>query len=93
MKAVLVTTEYRGVFFGYLDENESDLPTKAVLRDTRCCVYWAKSVRGVLGLAAKGPNKECRVGFSVSRGEVWKVTGVFECSSEAVKAWEEGSWA
>lgn len=89
-RAVVVTTEFRGVFFGYV-ENAAELPAKIILRDCRCAVYW-QDTRGVLGLASSGPNKNCRIGPKVPQGELWKVTGVFDCSPEAVEAWELGPW-
>jgi hypothetical protein len=91
MKAIVVTTEFRGVFFGYV-EDESTLPESVTLKDARNCVYWSSSVKGVLGLAAGGPNKDCRVGSKVPSLTVWKITGVAECSDVAVKAWESEPW-
>src|SRR6185437_2017311 len=57
---VVVTTEHRGVFFGYLLEDKS--PDRVILEDARMCVYWSAKVHGVLGLAATGPDKDSRVG-------------------------------
>ena len=51
---VVVTTEHRGVFFGYLDGSRDS--ETALLRDAQMCVYWSADVRGVLGLAATGPS-------------------------------------
>lgn len=92
LKPVVVTTEYRGVFFGYLDESKSELPTKAMMTDVRCCIYWSAEVKGVLGLAAAAPNKDCRVGLKVPSADLWKITGVFDCTPESVTAWEMSPW-
>lgn len=91
MKAVLVTTEFRGVFFGYV-EDESTAPEKIILKDARCCVYWSSQTKGVLGLASVGPNKRCRIGPKVPAATIWKVTAVFECTDVAVSAWEGEPW-
>ena len=90
-RPVIVTTEFRGVFFGHVVDDK-ELPTKIVLRDARNCIYWSSDVRGVLGLAAGGPTKGCKIGPMVPTAYIWKVTGVFGCSEAAVKAWESGPW-
>ena len=84
-RPVLVTTEYRGVFFGYAEDTSGETIT---LKRARNCIYWAKSVGGFLGLAATGPNAECRIGAEVEQFEARKVTSVTEVSPAAVQAWE-----
>lgn len=87
---LLVTTEHKGVFFGYgipTDKSEIRL-TKA-----RMCVSWSADVRGVLGLASVGPSKSCRIGFEVPAITLRDVTAVVEVSPEAVHKWEQGPWA
>jgi hypothetical protein len=90
-KPVIVTTEHRGVFFGYI-ENDAKLPTEITLNGVRNCVYWSGQTKGVLGLAAQGPNKECRIGPKVPSATLWKVTGVFDCTPVATEAWESEPW-
>ncbi len=90
-KPVIVTTEHRGVFFGYV-ENDSELPISVELSGVRNCVYWSQQTKGVLGLAAKGPNSDCRIGPKIPDAKIWKVTGVFACTPEATEAWEQGPW-
>lgn len=90
-KAVVVTTEWRGVFFGYL-ESDAKYPARLVLTDARNCVYWGSSSKGVLGLAAKGPDKSSRIGPKIPRADLVKLTGIFECTPEAVAAWESEPW-
>src|SRR6185369_17229053 len=83
-RAVLVTTEHRGVFFGYADE--TDGPTIKLER-ARNCVYWSRDVRGFMGLASSGPSAQCRIGPSADitlRG----ITSVVEVTPEAVQRWE-----
>lgn len=89
-KPVIVTTEFRGVFFGYL--TESDAPTKVVLERARNCVSWTNQVKGVFGLAATGPDGSCRIGPSVPSIELWKITSVTECTPAAAEKWESGPW-
>ena len=88
---MVVTTEFRGVFFGYIEADNS--PSNVVLADARNCVYWTSSVRGVLGLAAAGPDKGCRIGPKVPRITLQKITSVAECTPEAVQKWESAPWS
>jgi hypothetical protein len=88
-RAVIVTTEYRGVFFGYAEDTDGDV---IKLREARNCVYWSPSVRGFMGLAATGPDKESKVGPAADI-EVRKITSVIECAPEAVAAWEGAPWS
>lgn len=87
-KAVVVTTQHRGVFFGYARETSGET---IFLRASRVCVYWDESVKGFGGLGAKGPGENCRVGPPVDM-EVRDITAVIFCSEEATRAWESGPW-
>lgn len=89
---VLVTTEYRGVFFGDLLEYNGGART-AKLRDARNCIAWSQDVRGVFGLAAIGPTKGCRIGPKVPSILLEKVTSVVEMTAAAVEAWETEPWS
>jgi len=73
MNPVLITTEFRGVFFGYTnDEGSKNLPESITLKDARNCIYWSSDCGGFLGLAAKGPSKDCRIGAKVSKLTLYK---------------------
>jgi hypothetical protein len=89
--AVLVTTEFRGVFFGYMNE----VPTNGsvTLKRARNCVYWSTDVKGFMGLAANGPSKNCKIGPAVPSITLNKVTAVVEVSPSAAAKWEEQPWA
>jgi hypothetical protein len=84
-RPVLITTEYRGVFFGYTTDTSGDT---VVLENTRNCIFWSRDVGGFLGLASTGPTASCRIGDTVSKGEVRKVTGVWEVSPDAELMWK-----
>lgn len=88
-RAVVVTTEHRGVFFGYADNTDGDV---IKLRAARNCVYWSSGVRGFMGLAATGPDKQSRVGPAADI-EVRKITSVILATEEAVAAWEAAPWS
>ncbi len=90
-RAVVVTTEHRGVFFGYL--NGGDPTAKVVvLDDAQMCVYWAADVNGVLGLAATGPSKSCRITPAVPSITLQAVTAVMDATDAAAKAWKDRPW-
>ena len=89
-KPVLVTTEHRGVFFGYMSEDNA--PADVALTHARLCLYWDTSMRGFLGLAESGPGAGCRVGPSVPALTLYKITSVTECTVAAVDRWEQAPW-
>jgi len=86
-KPVLITTEFRGVFFGYI-EKDKDLPDEITLTKVRNCIYWSASVGGFLGLAANGPDKECRIGAEVPELRLFKVTSVTPVTEIAEAKWK-----
>jgi hypothetical protein len=87
-RPVLITTEYRGVFFGYADDTSGDTVT---LKRARNCIYWSAATGGFMGLASRGPAKDSRIGERVSQIELRKVTSVVEVTPAAVEAWEAAS--
>lgn len=88
--ALVVTTEHRGVFFGYGKPTEEKT---IVLTGVRMCVYWPTSVHGVMGLATSGPLSGSRVSPAVPEMTLQDVTGVMQVTEEAVKQWEKGPWS
>lgn len=87
-RPVIITTEHRGVFFGYATDTDGDV---IVLKRARNCVYWSADVKGFMGLAATGPSKTCRVGPPADI-TVRAITAVLEVSPQAVAAWEASPW-
>jgi len=85
-KPVLVTTEFRGVFFGYV-KNEMKLPDEITLTKVRNCIYWSQSVGGFLGLASKGPDSQCKIGSEVPELRLFKITSISPVSEEAAQKW------
>lgn len=87
-RAVVVTTEHRGVFFGYTDDTSGDI---IALKRARLCLYWSTDVKGFMGLGGKGPTKGCKIGPPADI-ELRKITAVISCTPEAAKAWEAAPW-
>lgn len=87
---VIVTTQHRGVFFGY--GVPSDAATIRIER-ARMVVYWSADVRGVVGLANTGPTNGCRIGHQAPAITLRDVTAVIEVSDEAVQKFEAAPWS
>lgn len=88
-RPVLVTTEHRGVFFGYATNTDGDT---IKLRAARNVVYWPAANKGFLGLASDGPMSGARVGPAADI-EVRAITCVAECTLVAVARFEAQPWA
>jgi hypothetical protein len=84
-RPVLVTTEYRGVFFGYADDTSGENIT---LKNARNCIYWSSANGGFMGLASEGPAKGSRIGCKVTSIDLRRVTSVIEVTETARAAWE-----
>ena len=87
-RPVIVTTEHRGVFFGYAKDIDGET---IELKRARLCVYWSADVKGFMGLASSGPSAGCRIGPAADI-VVRKITAVLSVTPEAVKAWEAALW-
>lgn len=83
-RPVVVTTTHRGVFFGYATETGG--PT-IKLRSARMCIYWSADLRGIMGLASNGPNKNCKIGPEADI-ELRDITSVMECTPSAEEKWK-----
>ncbi len=88
-RAVMVTTEHRGVFFGYADDTDGD---QIKLRAARLCLWWSQDVKGFMGLASGGPTKGCRIGPPADI-TLRKITSVLEVAPAAAEAWEKAPWS
>lgn len=82
-RPVVVTTEHRGVFFGYATDTEG---ATIKLGGMRNCRYWSKDMQGFVGLAKLGPSSECLIGPAAD-AELRNITCVLEVTPEAEKKW------
>ena len=87
-RPVVVTTEYKGVFFGYTDDITG--PTIHLERG-RNCYSWSNDMRGFSGLAAFGPSPACKVGPTTDI-TLWGITAVLEVGPDAEKNWLAAKW-
>jgi hypothetical protein len=91
-RAVLVTTEHRGIFFGYLIGDITKEQVK--LRAVRNVVYFDTATKGFIGLASEGPTAACRVGPPAGdESTLFDITGVFAVTERAAKRFEDAPWA
>lgn len=88
-RPVMVTTQHRGVFFGYTAETKGPVMN---LRSARMCVYWSSDLRGVIGLAVIGPNKNCKISPAADI-QLSDVTMIAEVTKEAAEKWESAPWS
>lgn len=86
---LLVTTEHKGVFFGYGHITQDKIIR---LENARMCVYWAQDVRGIIGLAATGPTSGCRITAPCPAITLQGVTSIIEVSKEAEEKWAQATW-
>lgn len=82
-RPVIVTTEHRGVFYGYASETDGGTIT---LDRSRLCIYWSADVRGFMGLAANGPTAGCKIG-PPAKITLRNITAVLEVTPEAEEKW------
>lgn len=90
---VLITTDStkRGVFMGFIDPADAEKETLEA-SEVRMAVYWSQDVKGVLGLAAGGPTKSCRITAAAKKATLKGVTAVVEITDEALAAWRKEPW-
>lgn len=88
-RAVLVTTEHRGVFFGYARKTSGGTID---LRAARLCVYWTADLRGFMGLASHGPSSSCKIGPAADI-QLRDITSVVEVTAAATEKWEKAPWS
>ena len=83
-RPVIVTTEYRGVFFGYADDT---CGATIHLKRARMAIYFGTE-RGFMQLAETGPTPKSKISARADI-DVRKITAVVEVSPDAAKAWED----
>lgn len=76
---------------GFIDPKDADKETIEA-EEVRMAVYWSTDVKGVVGLAAHGPTKNCKITAAAKKAVLKGVTATLEVSEEAVKAWRKEPW-
>ncbi len=86
MKAVMVTTKHRGVFFGYVGDDTDINERTLALKNARCAIRW-RTTKGIAELAEDGPNKNSKIGATADIEALHDITGVWSVTEKAEKAW------
>ena len=90
---VVITTAYKGVFFGQLPNSADKTQKTLEIKEGQMCIYWSQGVHGVLGLAVAGPTKDCKITDSAPSITLQEVTSVIVTTKKAEIAWMEKPWA
>ena len=86
LKAILVTTQHRGVFYGEVPP-ETDLTQRTLaLQNARCAIRW-NTTNGVAELAEKGPNSDSKIGSKANIDALHDITAVWAVTDEAREKW------
>ena len=80
---VMVTTQWRGVFAGFL---ERDADTVVELSEVRSAIDW-NTQGGFLELAEVGPNQNSKIGNMAPYAKLQGITGLWHCTEAAQNAW------
>lgn len=88
-RPVLVTTEHRGVFFGYATDIDG---ATIELKRARLCIYWSADLKGFMGLASHGPTSGCRIGPAVESIVLRGITAVVAVTKGAAEKWGTAPW-
>ena len=83
---VVISTDKRGVFFGYIDPETIRDKTIRVER-ARMCVRWSAETGGFTGLAGAGPGAGSCIAPECPAITLHGVESVSEASPEAVERW------
>lgn len=92
LQPYVITTQHRGVFFGYCTPLNGHVPSELRLERARMCVYWPDTEHGVFGLASQGPLKGSRVGPAVPEVYLRDVTAAIGVTEGAIGRWETEPW-
>lgn len=87
MRPVLITTEYRGVFAGLI-EDDADLTARSMpLKAAKMAIYFG-TTRGVMELCDGGPTKNSKISLPADIPMLHGITAVFAISPQAWAKWE-----
>ena len=87
MKAILVTTKHRGVFFGYVDQGTNLADRTIGLINARMAIRWGTTL-GIAQLAATGPTDKSKIGARADIPVLHDVTAMWAVTDKAREAWE-----
>lgn len=83
-RSVIVTTEFRGVFYGTLIEDNA--PESVTLVGCRNVIRFG-TTNGFLQLVAAGPTSDTKLGSIASQVTLYKITSISDVSADAQAKW------
>ena len=87
MKNIIVTTQYRGVWFAQVEDGKDLTPkTLTDLKNCRMAIYW-NTQKGLHELAEIGPNDGSRISSPADIPVLHDVTAVFAVTDKAAEKW------
>lgn len=86
MKAILVTTEHRGVFYGEVPDYQDMTARTMALTGARMAIKWG-TTRGVAELAHTGPTPQSKIGSPADLPALHDITAVWTVTDEARERW------
>jgi hypothetical protein len=86
MKAVLVTTQHRGVFAGLVPDDQDMNARTIALKGAKMAIAWG-TTRGVMELAHTGPNSRSRISLPADISALHDITAIFDIRGEAWEKW------
>lgn len=86
LKPVIVCTEYKGVFFGYISTETPPSFEQLKLTNARMAIYWGTS-RGVMELAETGPTNKSKISAKANI-ELRKIIAIFDVTPQAEEVWK-----
>ena len=90
---VIVTTQHRGVFFGFADLEDIENREKITLTKVRNVLYWSRDTGGFLGLAGNGPTSQCRIGREAPEVVLHDITSCTKTTYAAAEAFGKAVWS
>ena len=89
MKAVLITTAHRGVWYAEVSE-KTDLTQKTLtnLKNCRMAIYWG-TTKGIQQLCETGPTSSSKISATSDIAVLHDITAVFSITDKAVLSWKE----
>lgn len=89
-RAILIHTSRNEIFFGYSTNELHE--EEMLLLEARNIVRYSADNRGMIGLAAVGPRKQCKVSYSVPELYVRNVVWACAVRAEAIAHFEAAIW-
>lgn len=84
---VLVTTDKRGVFFGFANPAELDVnrPSLTLTRG-QMVIRWSADMQGIVGLVSRGPSESCRISPAAGTIQINGITSIMMADPEDEQA-------